>query len=47
VRQCTDGGAASYAGAHCVYITDPGGRLTMNDVRDRIRAYRDVLEPTT
>lgn len=35
------------AGAHCVYITDSGGRLTMGDVRDRMRAYRDVLEPET
>jgi len=34
-------------GAHCVYVTDSGGRLTMNDVRDRFRAYRDALEPTT
>jgi 4-hydroxy 2-oxovalerate aldolase len=34
-------------GAHCVYVTDSGGRLTMNDVRDRIRAYRDVLAPGT
>jgi 4-hydroxy 2-oxovalerate aldolase len=35
------------AGAGCVYVTDSGGRLTMNGVRDRIRAYRDVLEPGT
>ncbi|MGH3585501.1 MAG: 4-hydroxy-2-oxovalerate aldolase [Pseudonocardia sp.] len=35
------------AGAHCVYVTDSGGRLTMNDVRDRVRAYRDVLDPET
>ncbi|WP_433521370.1 4-hydroxy-2-oxovalerate aldolase [Nocardia pseudovaccinii] len=34
-------------GAHCVYVTDSGGRLLMSDVRDRIRAYRDVLDPTT
>ncbi|WP_216896750.1 4-hydroxy-2-oxovalerate aldolase [Nocardia alni] len=34
-------------GAHCVYVTDSGGRLTMNDVRDRVRAYRDILEPST
>ena len=34
-------------GAHCVYVTDSGGRLTMNDVRDRVRAYRDVLDPGT
>jgi 4-hydroxy 2-oxovalerate aldolase len=35
------------AGAQCVYVTDSGGRLTMSDVRDRIRAYRELLEPTT
>jgi 4-hydroxy 2-oxovalerate aldolase len=34
-------------GAHCVYITDSGGRLTLNDVRDRVRAYRHVLKPET
>ena len=35
------------AGAHCVYVTDSGGRLLMNDVRDRIEAYRSVLQPET
>src|SRR5918999_643684 len=35
------------AGAHCVYVTDSGGRLTMTDVRDRVRAYRDVLDSGT
>jgi 4-hydroxy 2-oxovalerate aldolase len=34
-------------GAHCVYVTDSGGRLTMDGVRDRIRAYRDALLPET
>jgi 4-hydroxy 2-oxovalerate aldolase len=34
-------------GAHCVYITDSGGRLTMRDVAERARAYRDVLDPQT
>jgi len=34
-------------GAHCVYVTDSGGRLTMNDVAERVRAYRDVLDAST
>lgn len=34
-------------GAHCVYVTDSGGRLTMAGVRERIRAYRDVLDADT
>lgn len=34
-------------GAHCVYITDSAGRLTMHEVEDRVRAYRDVLEEST
>jgi len=34
-------------GAHCIYVTDSGGRLTMDGIRDRIRAYRDVLRPET
>ena len=34
-------------GAHCIYVTDSGGRLTMDGVRDRVRAYRDVLQPET
>ena len=34
-------------GAHCVYVTDSGGRLTMNGMRERVHAYRDVLEDTT
>lgn len=35
------------AGAQCVYVTDSGGRLTMGDVRDRVRAYRDILKQDT
>lgn len=35
------------AGATCVYVTDSGGRLTMTDVRDRVRAYRLALNPAT
>ncbi|MBC9735217.1 4-hydroxy-2-oxovalerate aldolase [Nocardioides marmotae] len=34
-------------GAHCVYVTDSGGRLTMHDVAARVRAYRDVLDAET
>ncbi|MFE0678974.1 4-hydroxy-2-oxovalerate aldolase, partial [Streptomyces sp. NPDC058867] len=34
-------------GVHCVYVTDSGGRLTMDGVRERVRAYRDVLRPET
>lgn len=34
-------------GAHCVYVTDSGGRLTMHGIRERVRAYRDVLDPAT
>ena len=34
-------------GAHCVYVTDSGGRLTMSGVRERVRAYRDVLDEAT
>ncbi|WP_097991822.1 4-hydroxy-2-oxovalerate aldolase [Streptomyces sp. f51] len=34
-------------GAGCVYVTDSGGRLTMDGVRDRVRAYRDILDPDT
>ncbi|MGW4482951.1 4-hydroxy-2-oxovalerate aldolase [Amycolatopsis sp. NPDC004368] len=35
------------AGAHCVYVTDSGGRLTMKDVGERIDAYRAVLDAGT
>lgn len=35
------------AGAQCVYVTDSAGRLTMTGIRDRVRAYRDILAPTT
>ncbi|OAN34534.1 4-hydroxy-2-oxovalerate aldolase [Mycolicibacterium iranicum] len=35
------------AGAQCVYVTDSGGRLTMAGVRDRVQAYRTVLDAGT
>ncbi|SFI78293.1 MULTISPECIES: 4-hydroxy-2-oxovalerate aldolase [Microbacterium] len=34
-------------GANCVYVTDSAGRLTMDGVRERVRAYRDVLDADT
>jgi 4-hydroxy 2-oxovalerate aldolase len=34
-------------GANCVYVTDSGGRLLMDGVRDRVQAYRDALDPAT
>jgi 4-hydroxy 2-oxovalerate aldolase len=34
-------------GAHCVYVTDSGGRLTMDGIRARVRAYRDALDAST
>jgi 4-hydroxy 2-oxovalerate aldolase len=34
-------------GAHCVYVTDSGGALTMDGVRERFEAYDRVLKPET
>jgi 4-hydroxy 2-oxovalerate aldolase len=34
-------------GAHCVYVTDSGGALDMDGVRERFRAYDRVLKPDT
>lgn len=35
------------AGADCVYVTDSAGALLMDDVMDRIKAFRDVLKDET
>ncbi|TQK07846.1 4-hydroxy-2-oxovalerate aldolase [Herbaspirillum sp. SJZ107] len=34
-------------GATCCYVVDSGGALSMQDVRDRFRAFKDVLKPET
>ena len=34
-------------GADCVYVTDSAGALLMNDVADRMKAFKDALKPET
>ncbi|AOR72648.1 4-hydroxy-2-oxovalerate aldolase [Burkholderia stabilis] len=34
-------------GATCCYVVDSGGAMNMNDVRDRMRAFKDTLKPET
>jgi 4-hydroxy 2-oxovalerate aldolase len=34
-------------GADCVYVTDSAGALLMNDVADRMKAFKEVLKPET
>ncbi len=34
-------------GAQCIYVTDSGGALDMDGVRERLRAYDRVLKPET
>ena len=34
-------------GAHCVYVTDSAGALLMDGVKDRIKAFKDVLNAET
>lgn len=34
-------------GAHCVYVTDSGGAMDMDDYRARLEAYDRVLKPET
>ena len=34
-------------GATCIYVVDSGGAMNMNDIRDRFRALKNVLNPET
>jgi len=34
-------------GANCCYVVDSGGALSMNEVRERFRAFKEALKPET
>ncbi len=34
-------------GATCIYVVDSGGAMTMQDIRDRFRTLKEVLDPQT
>jgi len=34
-------------GATCIYVVDSGGAMSMSDIRDRFRALKAVLDPST
>ena len=34
-------------GPECVYVVDSGGALNMDDVADRLKAFKDCLKPET
>ncbi|MEI8598288.1 hypothetical protein P4S64_13845 [Vibrio sp. M60_M31a] len=34
-------------GATVFYVVDSGGAMTMQDIRDRFRALKEVLDPQT
>lgn len=34
-------------GATCVYMADSGGAMNMQDIQDRLRAFKNVLKPET
>lgn len=34
-------------GAQCIYVVDSGGAMSMNDIRARFRAMKDIFDPST